>query len=313
MPECPQKTKSRRQVRLTIHSKALLDIFSGNIDSISASTFLSSKIATTPELILEYAAEVGSDLGFQAWLPLAMTHGRITTHQILDCPTPIRSLPQTIKATAAASYFGASKLVARRTALENSDYLSLLGVGINIIEISTPLIGVHGGDNPVHTVALVAGGMSDFSLLDSYVAAEEQILVYDKYINNESCELLEYIAKKLPDSSNLKVFNSSKTGAHLLTAPAVLHRLTTANPKISIECQSASPAFCKKEHDRYMFFGNRMQAIFTAGLDCFGRLNLHTGRRSNKRSQIIFYDVSHQAPQHIEGADGRTFPASFHA
>ncbi|MDQ0017674.1 hypothetical protein J2W23_006088 [Variovorax boronicumulans] len=289
------------------------EIFSGAVDAVSSAAFLSSKIAATPELIQEYAQTIGTDLGFQAWFPLAMAHGRVTTHEIADCPTALRRLPLGIKSIAAASYFGASKLVARSSFFSPNEISHFDAVGVNLVDLSLPANTDHGGDNPIDNISTTTGGILDFSVLDRYISAEDEIIIYDKYINNNSCELIEHIAFKLKRNSTLRVFNSAKTGPHLLSGPTILRRLQAANRHISIECQAASRAFCQREHDRYIFFGSRIQAIFSAGLDCFGPLNRQRTNRINKRSQISFFDVSCQPSQYIEGADNRQFPINFHS
>lgn len=178
----------------------------------------------------------------------------------------------------------------------------MAGVGISAHCVTASVAGNFEGDNPIYTVSLVDGGEADFSALDRFIAAEDCIVIYDKYINEAGMELIEHIAKVMANGSFLKIF-TSKLGARCLRPFTIAQRLTLVNPKIYSSCLEVSEGFRRLAHDRYLFCGSRLQMVFTAGIDSFGKRKF-SGKRINRQSKVNIYSVGGANSLNIEASDG---------
>ena len=287
---------------MAVHSDALLEIFSGTCDPVMTSTVLASKIAVTASILEHYKNSLSTNLQFQAWFASA-AQGRLTLHLPQTSPVKVKDTDTVTDGYGTASYFGGSNLVASMQKLTPATAQSLLNIGIKIIPVDEKMSGLIAGDNPIFTIATETNGNIDFNVLDRFLIPEENIVIYDKYINKKSIELLEHISKKLAPNSTLSIFHTFQINKNLLDSAEIINRLKTANPNISVICKKCSKKFTSLEHDRYIFLGNRIQIVFSAGLDCFGNIDLTIGKRVNRRSKITFYDVTAGDLLHIEADD----------
>lgn len=291
-------------MKLAIHTQALQEIFDFKCDPITGNSILSSKISITPLSLNKYHAALGSNIVFQQWFLALNAAKRLSIHLPQTAPASVRAIDPLTDDFGSAAYFGGSNLVAENTHLSPGAPQALSSIGVNVISAKKKINGTVHGDNPFFAIALLNCGAENFSLLDRFVKPEENIVVYDKYINNESVELLMHIANIMPAGSSLKIFHSIKTGHNLLTSAVIKNRVQLANPLVTVTCKQCPHTFTKAEHDRYIFLGNRIQIIFTVGLDCFGKLNLTTGFRVNRASKILFFDVTSGDALNIEALDG---------
>ena len=291
-------------MRIAIHTQTLKDIFSSVGDPLTTNAVLSSRISVTPEILHQYTLELGNNVSFQAWFSSSMAANRFSVHLPQAAPPRVQASDVSSGGFGTASYFGGSILVAESNHLPAGGTAALDNIGINLISVRKKLTGTFSGDNPFLTVAVQAGGSDSFEIFDRFIKSEDNIIIYDKYINTASVELLEHIASRLSPGSSIKIFHSANTGRHLLSSADVIARVQAANATITISCKICPHAFTSVEHDRYIFLGKRIQVVFTVGLDCFGLINPVTGRRVNRSSKIMFFDVTAGDQLDIQADDG---------
>lgn len=290
-------------MKTAVQSEALAAIFNGQCDAIMMGAVLSSKISVTPRVLEQYDQELGSNLQFQAWFTSAC-NGRLSLNLPSLSPHSVKAVDSVTDGYGTASYFGGSNLVAHFPDLSAPAALGFESIGTRVISVTKRVDFPIEGDNPVFTIGTESNGALDFDVLDRFLVPEESIVIYDKFINDTSIQLLEHIAKKLRVGASMRVFHTVQPGGrNLLHTSDIYTRLSAANSDITVECKQCSLQFKRLEHDRYVFLGNRLQIVFSAGLDCFGMINPATGRRTNRRSKISFYDVTGGEDLRIEGDD----------
>lgn len=291
-------------MRLAVHSKALQDFFSANCDANFQRVVLSSKIAITTAILHQYHADLSNNTSYLAWFSSTSAAGRFTTHSQTTAPQLVRNCDASSADYGTPSYYGASNLVAAPNHLTIDEFRALEGIGIHVLSPAAAAPSTLHGDNPFLTIAMQSNGTLGFDVLDRFIKPEEDVVVYDKYLNNESVELLEHIASLLSVNSRIRIFHSPTKGAHLLSSAIVANRVRLSNPAITVSCQTCTKAFLSGEHDRHMYLGERIQITFTAGTDCFGTIDPITGARKNKRSKLLFFDVTDGDDLHIAISDG---------
>lgn len=291
-------------MKLAVHTQALQEIFNSQCDPITGSSILASKISITPSILQKYHLTLGSDVRFQQWFASLNAAKRLSVHLPQAAPICVQSADPSTDDFGTAAYFGGSTLVAEKAHLPAGAAPALTAIGVNILSAKKRISGTVPGDNPFFTIALLNGGSEGFSEFDRFIKPEENVTVYDKYINAESVELLEHLATKMAPGSKLQIFHSTKTGGNLLATAVIQTRVQAANQGVSVTCKQCQQAFTKAEHDRYIFLGNRIQIVFTVGLDCFGKIDPVKGTRSNRASKIMFFDVSTGDQLDIEAVDG---------
>lgn len=294
-------------MKTAVQSEALAAIFNGQCDAIMTNAVLSSKISVTPRILEQYDQKLGSNLQFQTWFASAC-NGRLSLNLSSLAPNGVKAIDAVTDGYGTAAYFGGSNLVAHLPDLSEAAALGFENIGIRVISVTKRIDFLIEGDNPVLTIGTESSGMLDFDVLDRFLIPEESVVIYDKFINNTSIQLLEHIARKLRAGASMRVFHTLQPGGKdLLSTTDISTRLSAANGAISVECKQCSQQFKKLEHDRYVFLGNRLQIVFSAGLDCFGIVNTATGRRTNRRSKISFYDVTGGDDLRIEGNDNSIY------
>lgn len=291
-------------MKVAIHSMALKEIFEGSCDPVTSSAVLASKISMTLSVLTQYEALLGSDLKYQAWFASLSSANRFSFHMPQHAPPSVQAEEGPSGGYAAASYFGASILVAEQVHLGGPAVAAVAKIGVKLLSARSALTGTHSGDNPFFTIALKATGSEDFDVLDRFLIPEQRVVIYDKYINNISIDLIEHIAKKLPPTAVLEIFHSVHAGNNRLSNADVEARVHAANAAITTTCKTCPTSFTSTQHDRYIFLGNRIQMVFTVGLDCFGPLSGSSGRRVNRLSKIMFFDVTAGEALDIEASDG---------
>jgi hypothetical protein len=294
-------------MKLAIHHQSLLDMLNGHCDFVTTSAVLGSKISITPEVLTNYQNHLSGHLNYQAWFSSASHARRLCLNLPQTAPNSVQITDTTTQGYGTASYFGASTLVADSGALAAPAITSLGNIGVDLISPTAKLDQEHGGDNPFKAIALKANGDLSFDVLDRFIAPEESVVVYDKYINNISIELLEHIASRMRPGAVFRVFHTYKAGGNLLAGSAICARLKAANSAISVFTKTVTPDFARSAHDRYIFLGQRIQLVFSAGLDCFGKVAAATGKRQNRQSAITFFDVTESNPLTIFADDGTSY------
>lgn len=281
-------------MRLAIHSQALKDIFEGKCNPLTQNIILASKISITPEILNQYTILLGSDEFYKTWFASNSHAKRFSINFADQTPNLVKTADLSCDGYGAASYYGASNLVAENTHLTTTTISTLSEIGVELISIKNTIhTNIH-GDNPFHTMGLKKSGTADFTIFDKYLHPEDSIVIYDKFINNESTELIEHIAKKLSAGSKLKIFHSSILGPNLLSSAAILARVQTANSSIVVSCEVCTKSFTSGTHDRYIFLGNRIQIVFTAGLDCFGK-KIYLQECVQINNLKLFFTMLHKA------------------
>jgi hypothetical protein len=278
-------------VRAAVQWQALAAIFDGHCDPVTMSVVLCSKISVTSNVLSLYEQNLGSNLLFQAWFASA-SQGRFSLHLPALSPGKVQAIDPVSDGYGTATYFGCSSLFAHLPDVSIATEQGLERIGTRIISVGKRIDFSIEGDNPVFTIGTESRGTLDFDCLTRFLLPEENIVVYDKFINDKSIQLLEHIARTLTTGSTIRIFHTFRAGSSLLDTPEIHARLVAANGAITVECKKVSNDFKKLEHDRYIFLGNRLQLVFSAGLDCFGDINTATSKRSNRRSKITFYDIT---------------------
>lgn len=291
-------------MRLAVHTQALQDMFSSACDPLTTNAVLASRISVTPAILNQYHIALGSNTNFQAWFSSLMTANRFSVHLPQAAPPRVQASDASSDGFGTASYFGGSTLVAESQNLPTGGAAALDNIGVNLISARKKISGTLPGDNPFFTVAVQAGGSDGFGVFDRFIKPEDSVVIYDKYINAASVELLEHLAARASPGSSVQIFHSDKTGRHLLSSADVAARVQAVNTAVAVSCKVCPHAFTSVEHDRYIFFGKRIQVVFTVGLDCFGAADPATGKRVNRSSKIMFFDVTAGDQLEIPAADG---------
>jgi hypothetical protein len=290
-------------VKAAVQWQALAAIFDGRCDLVTTSTVLSAKVSITPNILTLYEQNLGADPKFQTWFASA-SQGRFSIHLPSLSPGKVRAIDPISDGYGTAAYFGCSSFFAHLPDVSAEATQGLESIGTRVISVRRRIDFPIEGDNPVFTIGTETDGTLDFDCLNRFLLPEDNIVVYDKFINTKSIQLLEHIAKTLTPGSILRIFHTYMQGRNLLSSADIFARLIGANSHITIECKTVSNEFKKLEHDRYIFLGSRLQLVFSAGLDCFGDEDLATGKRKNKRSKISFYDVTLGEDLRIDADDG---------
>ena len=291
-------------MRLAIHHQALLEMFGGKCDPLTTNAVLSSKVSITPEILANYQNHVAANTNYQAWFASSSAARRFCLNLPQHAPASVQSLDPSTDGYGTASYFGSSNLVANGTSLSGVALAALATIGVDMICPKSKLPNEVAGDNPFLTLALKADGGANFDVLDRFIAPEESIVIYDKYVNDISIDLLEHIVARMSGGSVLTIFHTFIPGRNLLDSATIEARLRAKNPAITIVSKIIDANFSKQAHDRYIFFGRRIQVVFSVGLDCFGAINAVTKQRKNRQSKISFYEVTDCDELHILASDG---------
>lgn len=298
-------------MRTSVHHDALKSLLDGSHPIHVSAAVLGGTVSTTMGVLTKYQAVLGSNPYYQNWFSSAQQHKKLRIHLPAEAPPSVQSADSKTDEYATASYFAGGKIITTnavtpplKTALES--------IGTELLYIENPKFNTTNGDNPFLTINLLLNGDVDFNILENFIIPENQITVYDKYINKESLDFLKFITRRLSAGSNLHIFHSTKTGGNLLDSTAISSTLAPINRKIKIICKTCPPSFTKKYHDRFIFFGNRFQIRFSVGLDCFGKINPVTGKRANRESELIFRDTSASGYLDIFATDKSVHRVKFH-
>lgn len=290
-------------MRCSVHADALKSVFDGLANVITAPSVLSAKLGVTQEIVQNYHLILGENQHFQAWFAAAQIQNRLLIRSTHEAPSTLNVLDGEARFYGVASYFSASRLFlnsdARISAAEREAFFRL---GIDVLNPCEPLNPAILSENPVASLSFFANGRVDFDVFDSLIAAEEKIVFYDKYIDESGLQLIEHVVSRLPSNSLIYVRTTS-LGANCKSVREIDARIKAANPSVISCCKEVSVNFRKRAHDRYLFLGNRLQVVFTAGIGCFGLRN-NAGERSNKQSKINVYSIDGGAILDIEASDG---------
>lgn len=295
-------------MRAAAHVEAMTAIFAGTAHPLTASTVTSAKIGITPSILQDYNRLLGKNPLFQAWFSAAQIANRLVLRNPSESPKIISDLKDAELNYATAGYFSGGNLFVSAETGKSLEIEKLSQIGILISDIGSPT-GTHiSGDNPIVTIGLANGGDMDFSVLLRFIRAEDSVVIYDKYINEAGVQLLEYIAQEMPQTGTLKIF-TTHLGKNCLHTNDISTRLSAVKKRLTVECHEVSQAFHRLAHDRYIFCGNRLQIVFTAGIDCFGAKN-SGGKRNNKQSKISVYALDTENILSIQAKDGSVHPVN---
>lgn len=295
-------------MRSAAHVDALFEVFHGRAHPITGSAVMSAKIAVTGKLLSEYISRLSGNINFQTWLTAAQTQNRLILRPRADAPKKISSSTCAEADYLAASYFSGGNIFIANSSCQSINLQELTDIGVIQHAVENEISGHLGGDNPISTINLQSNGSVEPSILDRFFLAEDEVVVYDKYINTLSMNLIEHIAKLLPDNASLKVFTST-LGKTCLKPNNILNKIKLVNNKIQASCAEVSVPFRKLAHDRYIFCGNRIQMVFTVGLDSFGSIG-SDGKRRNRKSKISIYALDDTNHLNIEDIQGNIQPVN---
>lgn len=291
-------------MRCSAHVLALRAIFEARAHPVTGAAVLAAKLGVTAELLSEYASALGRNPNYQAWFAAAHAANRVLVFDPSIAPSRFSHLRADSHHYGVAGYFSGGHLFADGVSPSCLDCVSLRELGVVVQDVAAGPAADIPGDNPVFTAVLKNGGDVDFAVLDRFIAPEEHVIVYDKYIKESGMQLIEYIASGLNAGARLDVRTTSLGGSKCKAPAEILLRIGACNPGLQTTCKLVSIDFRRKAHDRYVFFGARLQAVFTAGLDCFGEVDQSSGRRSNILSKINVYSLEAADSLNIESDDG---------
>lgn len=288
-------------MRCAAHTHALKSVIEGRAHPLTGPMLMSAKIGLTQSILNEYSRELGRNPLFQAWFAAAQAGNRLVVKRPEDGTRRLNGLNGESLQYGVASYFSAGSLCATRHT-STLDYTALQSLGVSVFNVEdAPAINIP-GDNPVLTISLATNGTADPSILDKFLLPEDEIIIYDKYISAEGLLLLSHVAARLSVGSTMHI-RTTDLGGTCKRPAEILSRLHAVNPGIGVSCKLVSARFRKQAHDRYMFFGKRLQAVFTVGTDCFGRVTA-AGKWQNRQSKINLYALDSTTPLKIEAEDG---------
>lgn len=288
-------------MRCAAHTQALKSIFEGRAHPLTGPMIMAAKIGLTQHILADYSLQLGRNPHFQAWFSAAQAGNRLIVRRPEEATRLISALAGESLHYGVASYFSAGRLYTTQNT-DDLDLGSLSRLGVSILSIEAPPPENIPGDNPILSISLASNGHADASLLDQFLLPEDQVIVYDKYIGEAGLQLIEYLASKLCHDSALHV-RTTDLGGTCKRPSEITNRISQANPNLVSSCKLVSPAFRKRAHDRYIFFGKRLQAVFTVGIDCFGTAGAD-GTRQNRQSKINVYALDANTTLAIEAADG---------
>jgi len=288
-------------MRSAVHVSALSHVFSNGPTSVVSGAVTASLIYVTHDILVEYENGLEGNTSYMAWFACMQSENRILLTSMNNASSVVKGLVSPLQDYAAASYLAGGSI------FTSSNWPCVVGsadlkrLGVKEISVNNSM-GKIFGDNPVEYISLAAGGQDNFSIIDRYFLAEDEIVVYDKYVNQNSMDFLLHIVSKMASGSTLRVFTTNLPGNNRVFVPQILSTLAAANPNVSVFCDEVSVAFRQLVHDRYIFCGRRLQMIFSAGLDCFGPLVSNV--RVNKLSDISIYSVDGNNILNIESMSG---------
>lgn len=288
-------------MRAAAHAQALSDVFSGKANHVTAGALNASIVGITAGILKEYQRVLGGNLMYLAWFASAQASNRFATYSAAFAPQAVSALTGILNDYGTAGYFSANNIFVGSSGFSSAEEATLTALGLNLIDVAGGLNQIP-GDSPDHVLLLRNKGEISFDVLDQYIAIEDRIVIYDKYIGDAGLELIEYISRKLRAGSSLEIFTTT-LGKHKCKTPLQIEAAAKlANPAISVLCKEVSVNFRKDTHDRYLFCGTRLQIVFSAGIDSFG-LKVQ-GKRKNKESTITFYGIRGNDSLEIEDLSG---------
>lgn len=277
-------------------------IFDGLAHPLTAPAIMAAKIGLTPKILADYVQNLAGSVAFQAWFAAAQASNRLVIRQANDAPQSLSGLLGESLEYGVAAYFAGGQLFADGSSVAGLNVAQLNALGFSVHDVRNGPPKHIAGDNPMLSLSLVSGGAVDFNVLDPFLACEDQVVIYDKYVDAVALQLIEHIARSLRAGTSLHI-RTTQISARCKTPAQILARVRAANSSITASCEEVSVAFRQLAHDRYVFFGERLQAVFTAGLGCFGPRHAN-GFRRNKQSKINVYALDSFSPLIIESMGG---------
>lgn len=283
--------------RTCIHNDVISDFVEGKLDIQKSAHITTAKLSITPKLFAELSKKNGKNSFFQQWITSLTGLNTISIHKPDDCPLAIKNLTNPSLDYFAASYFSGSQIIVPPQ--HTICHLTANKVGCQLIDTTTLDPNKINLTEQLKKIVLQVNGDADYNIIDNLFLPEDEIIIYDKFINSVSMDFISHIAKSMLSNSRITIFTSPKKNNTKSTSE-ITSELTSVNSSIIIESHIASRDFIKKHHDRYIFLGNRIQINFTGGLDSFGVKDLSTGKRRNKYSFINIYEIQNKPYLEIE-------------
>lgn len=298
-------------MKSAIHHDAFESLLDASQPYHKCAAILGGTVSTTAGILGKYQANLGANPHFQTWFASAQQYRKLIIHFPINSPRLVQAANGATDEYATASYFAGGTLIAKKTSTSLAFENTLTSIGTSVEYLEDTSLNTSNGDDPFFTIKLKRLGTIDFDILERFIVPEDHIIIYDKYINPTSIELINYIASKLSTGATISVFHSGQTRPNLLTTSAIIQSIKNTNPSINISCKVCDQSFTRDYHDRFIFFGNRFQLRMTAGLDSFGKVDPNSGRRKNRESELIFRDTSISGKLDILANDGSILSVNF--
>lgn len=274
------------------HESVLEGVFrhSVQLDNFQKSMLYTSRIALTKKLFDRYAQIFQGDQSFYDWFSILERHDGV--YIIPD--TVASGFYENLSDPACAAYGVSSYVANQEIVLLDTSGQQANNFKKNHIEpcdFSQYFSQFKNSKNPFKTFRFEKNGSVDFSFLKKYITVEDEIFIYDQYINKQSRLFLEYICSNARVGCYIKVFLYKEDDNCFSTSE--LNEYFQKFPNVNIRFYKVTSSVAAEIHDRLVAFGKRLLLDFSVGLDQFGA-QIRGGRVSfsNRDSTINFYNVS---------------------
>lgn len=273
-------------MRIVYSTDALVEIFTKqlSLNQYETGVLNTNKIAVNDEILQDYNKILNGNQYYQDWI--SGLHHQSLISKFGNSDIANNSLVgngKDLDHYALASYITDQRITSLKVCGPwNQPY-------IENVHVKKYLSSSHQQSNPYKTLVLDDSTKIGFNIFDKYLSLEANVYIYDQYINEKSCALIDYFAKKCKAGNYIKVF-LFKEDENCFSV-AKLQQIFKEFSNIKFYRIDASTA--AKIHDRFINFGQRIQITFSKGLDQFGP-KFSKGKvssYSNNDSEINFYDV----------------------
>lgn len=272
-------------MQCTAHFKVLEDIFTNKVPQLQSSIILSALFGVTTSILTEYNDNLKSNQFFFDWFSASTQNQRFKTikngnNYVFPALAGIN--PDHF---VAAFYSNLMLIYSTRQVVEGEDKAHLSNWGVATVNATRiPTVNCT-GDNPLLCIHLTNGGRKAPNQLKPYLAKEKSIIVYDKFINSKSLDVLKELFNGVDATATVTIVKSDAD--NVLNSAVITASLKAVSPSVTVNVHTASKKTSLELHDRYIFVGDRYVIKFTKGIDCFYK---ERGVWCNKIGDVIVED-----------------------
>ncbi len=175
--------------------------------------------------------------------------------------------------------------------------------GVQVHDISSPL-RIPFGSGPIKDIVLSPTTAYSPDVVAECFLGERSVVVYDKYINRDSMDVLGRFVRCLCKGATVTILT---TDMSIAAAIEGRRRIAGENPDLGeFRVKKVDRRTASNSHERHVVVGRRYHLHFTSGLDVFGTCS--SGRYQNRDGRIYVHDVWDQyCNAKLNDEDGRTW------